>query len=109
MDICRQLLLQYEREGDELLCSIVIGDQSWMHHFELKMKTVNGMPSQRFAGKKKFKTAPSAGKVKLTAFWEVDGPVHSDFMPTGATFNSDRYVGMLQRLKACIRTVRPGM
>jgi hypothetical protein len=34
MEICRRLLLRYEREGDEFSCSIVIWGESWVHHFE---------------------------------------------------------------------------
>jgi hypothetical protein len=35
--------------------------------------------------------------------------MHSEFMPTGATITSERYVGTLQILKAHTRRVRPDM
>jgi hypothetical protein len=62
-----------------------------VHHFESENKIVTGIPPQRFAG-----------KVMVTNFWDVNRVVHSKFMPTGVTINSERYVEMLQRLKARI-------
>jgi hypothetical protein len=53
---------------------------------------------------KKFKAAPSGGKVMLIAFWDVNGAVHSEFMPTGTT-----NVGAMQKLKTRIRKVCPDM
>jgi hypothetical protein len=49
---------------------------------------------------KKFKTTPSAGKFKLTAFWDVDGVVRKEFIPAvpPLTLNS----GTLQSFKARI-------
>jgi hypothetical protein len=35
--------------------------------------------------------------------------MHSEYMPTGATINSERYVETLQKLKARVRRVRPDM
>jgi hypothetical protein len=33
----------------------------------------------------------SDGKVTLTSFWDIKGVVHSEFMPTGTTINTERY------------------
>jgi hypothetical protein len=62
-----------------------------VHHFEPKHK---GSPAP-----KKFKTAPSSGKDMLTAFYDTNGAVHSEFMPTGATINSERCAGTLQTFR----------
>jgi hypothetical protein len=50
----------------------------------LKTRDSHGIPPP---APKKFKTTFSVGKVKLTAFWDVNCVVHSEFMPTGATVN----------------------
>jgi hypothetical protein len=50
---------------------------------------------------KKFKTAPSAGKVMLAAVWDVNGVMNLEFMST-STINSAHYIGMLQKLKVHI-------
>jgi histone-lysine N-methyltransferase SETMAR len=57
--------------------------------------------------KKKFKTAPSAGKVMVTVFWYCDGAILVDVMPRGATINSEAYINTLNKLKKCFRRVRP--
>jgi hypothetical protein len=31
----------------------------------------------------------------LIAFWDINVVLHSEFMPTGATINSERYAGSL--------------
>lgn len=54
---------------------------------------------------KKFKTAPSVGKVVFTISLGINSAVHSEFMSAGATIN---YV-TLQELNACIQIVRPDM
>jgi hypothetical protein len=38
--------------------------------------------------KKKFKAAPSAGKIMATIFWDPEGLLLVDIMPRGTTINS---------------------
>jgi hypothetical protein len=45
-------------------------------------------------------------QVTLTAFCDVNGVVNSESMATGATINSERLSGTLQKLKERIRRVR---
>ena len=59
MQVCQDLLNQYEAEGDGFLDRIVIGDETWCDHYEpeskrksMEWRHVNS-PS-----KKKFKTLP---------------------------------------------------
>jgi hypothetical protein len=44
---------------------------------------------------KKFKTQASAGKVMLTIFWDVNGPILVHFQEKGQTVTSARYSDML--------------
>ncbi|KAJ4442700.1 hypothetical protein ANN_04289 [Periplaneta americana] len=88
MGIC-QLVLHYEQEGDEFLKNIVTGDGNWVHHFNPE----NKRSSLQFHHKgshapKKFKAVPSAGKLMLTVFWNIQGVVHMEFMPESTTINS---------------------
>jgi len=71
MQVCQDLLNQYEAEGDSFLDHIITSDKTWCHLYEpesdrqsMEWRHVNS-PS-----KKKFKTLPSAGKVVWTVFWE---------------------------------------
>jgi hypothetical protein len=38
MDIFREFLLRYDREGDKFLCNIVTRDESWVLHFKPENK-----------------------------------------------------------------------
>jgi len=59
-----ELLQRYQHEGDEFLLRIVIGDESWFHHFEPETKRQSMEWSHLLSpSKKKAKTVPSAAKV----------------------------------------------
>jgi hypothetical protein len=36
--ICSEFLARYEAEGDDFLTTIVMGDETWIHHFEPETK-----------------------------------------------------------------------
>ena len=38
MQVCQDLLNQYEAEGDSFLDRIITGDEKWCHHYELESK-----------------------------------------------------------------------
>jgi len=58
---------------------------------------------------KKFKTQASAGKVMLTIFWDVNGPILVHFQEKGQTVTSARYSDMLvNELKPAIQLKRRG-
>jgi histone-lysine N-methyltransferase SETMAR len=59
--------------------------------------------------KKKFKTIPSAGKVMLTVFWDMQGVVLQKFQPYGQTVNAASYCTNLRELHKAIRRKRPGL
>jgi len=48
---------------------------------------------------KKLKTQASAGKVKLTVFWNLECVVLADFLEKETTVNSQRYTETLTALK----------
>ena len=88
---------------------IVTGDETWSHHYEPEMKrqTVEWHHPQS-PRKKKFKTTPSAGRVMITVFWDIDGMILVDVMARGdETINSDVYIKTLQKLKQHYQRVRP--
>jgi hypothetical protein len=59
------------------LYNIITGDESWVHHFEPGNKRQYMEYCHKdLPAPKKFKTAPSAGKVMLTAFWDINGIAH---------------------------------
>jgi len=57
-------LKRYRKEGDQYLLNIVTGDESWIHHFDPEEKLVSMQYRHTLSpSPKKFKTAPSAGKI----------------------------------------------
>jgi hypothetical protein len=57
--------------------------------------------------KKNFKSAPSAGKIMLTLFWDMNGPILEHCQET---VNSVRYSTMLEeKLKPAIRCRHRGL
>jgi [histone H3]-lysine36 N-dimethyltransferase SETMAR len=107
-NICTDLLQRYASEGCAFMNRIVTGDESWAHHYEPETKRQSmqwhhiGSPTP-----KKFKLAPSAGKVMITVFWDVQGVLLIDFLPKGETINSVRYQETLKKLAVAIRRKRP--
>lgn len=100
VDICRQLLLRYDREKENVLNIIVTGDESWVLHYYPE----NKRQSMEFRHKtspcpKKFKVQASAGKVMLTVFWDSKGVIHTEYLEKGSTINSILYIETLKKLK----------
>jgi hypothetical protein len=59
---------------------------------------------------KKFKTQASAGKVMLTIFWDVNGPILVNFQEKGQNVTSARYSDMLMNeFKPAIRSKHWGL
>jgi len=109
--ICREHLDCHAREGDAFLHRIVTGDESWVYHYEPESKRQSLQwkhPSSPV--NKKFKTQASAGKVMLTIFWDVNGPILVHFQEKGQPVTSARYSDMLvNELKPAIRSKRRGL
>ena len=104
--ICQEHLDRHAREGDAFLHQIVTGDKTWVYHYEPESKRQSMQwkhPSS--LASKKFKTQASAGKVMLTIFWDVNGPILVHFQENGQTVNSAGYSDMLvNKLKPAIRS-----
>jgi histone-lysine N-methyltransferase SETMAR len=104
--ICQEHFDQHAYEGDGFLHQIVTGDESCVYHYEPESKRKSTQwkhPSS--SANKKFKTQASAGKVMLTIFWDVNGPILVHFQEKGQTVTSARYSDMLvNELKSVIQS-----
>jgi hypothetical protein len=92
------MLACYDAEGDNFLSTIVIGDETWIHHFKPETKRQSmewhhTTPPQ----KKKFKAIPSASRIMATLFWDCERVILIDVLPKGQTINSDVYVETLKK------------
>jgi len=84
--ICQEHLDRHDRKGDAFLHRIATGDESWVYHYEPESKRQSMQwkhPSS--PANKEFKTQASAGKVMLTIFWDVNGPILVHFQEKGQT------------------------
>jgi len=106
--IYSELLELFDADREAFLPQIVTDDETWAHHYEPEMKrqSLEGHHLQS-PRKKKFKTTPSAGKVMITIFWDIDGMILADVMARGETVILDAYIKTLQKLKQHYWRVRP--
>ena len=59
--------------------------------------------------RKKFRATASAGKVMASVFWDKLGVIHVDFLPFGATINSEYYCQVLGDVHMRLRKKWPGL
>lgn len=108
LDICQDLLEQYESEGEGFLRRIVTCDETWVHQFEPENKTQSMQWRHvKSPPPRKFKVVPSVKKVMATVFWDTSGVLLVDFLPQGQTVNALRYCATLKKLKRAISRKRP--
>jgi histone-lysine N-methyltransferase SETMAR len=90
----------------QFLERIVTGDETWVHLYEPESKaqsTAWKRPTSPVA--KKFKSQPSAGKIMLTLFWDMESGICVHFTTKGETVNSQNYCDVLQKkLKPATRS-----
>ena len=109
LEACSELL-EYCHGDKTFFQRIVIGDKTWVHHFEPESKRASMEWRHPTSPRsKKFKSQQSAEKVLVTVFWDSVGVILVDFMSKGATINSDVYIDTLKKLKARIQRVRPAL
>jgi hypothetical protein len=91
----------YVKAMDDLLCSIVMKDTSWVHYFEPAYQSeVMEYSDKGFPAPEKFRAAYCAGKVVISGVLDVNGVLHSELMSAPTTINNcECNVGMLQQLK----------
>jgi histone-lysine N-methyltransferase SETMAR len=87
--ICSELLERFDAEGEAFLSRIVTGDERWAHHYEPETKRQSmEWHHPQSPRKKKFKTTPSAGRVMITVFWNIEGVILVDVMARGETIRT---------------------
>jgi hypothetical protein len=76
---------------------IIIADEIWVHHNELESKAQSmawKRPTSPVA--KKFKRQPSAGRIMLTIFWNMEDAILVHFTPKNKTVNNQISVCLAQ-------------
>jgi histone-lysine N-methyltransferase SETMAR len=109
MGICMEVLCRYQIDGEGFLEQTVAGDETWCHHFDPATKQMS--QEWRHPGSprpKKARSSAMAGKVMLTVFVDIHGPLLLEWMLVGSTINAQRYCDTLQNLRRAIKNKRPG-
>ena len=106
--VCSALLKRF-RSKDYFLLRLVTVDVNWVHYYEPENKA----QSRQWVGPgsprpKKFKTQPSAGKVRTTVFWDAKGVIMLDFLPKRRTITGVYYANLLDQLRTAICEKRRG-
>jgi len=67
-------LQRYKTEGEAMLERIVMGDETWVHHYQPETTQASRQWKHKESPTPtKFKVVPSAGKVMATVFWGMRG------------------------------------
>ncbi|UYV70214.1 hypothetical protein LAZ67_7002216 [Cordylochernes scorpioides] len=94
--VSKALLKRYEEEGDHFLDQIVTGYESCCYHYDPSTKRASMEWKRGDSPRpKKIRSQRSAGKVLITIFWDVDGPICLDFLSTRQRMNGDLYCDIL--------------
>jgi histone-lysine N-methyltransferase SETMAR len=98
-------------EGEQFLVRIVTGDKTWVHYYEPESKRQSTEWQHTSSpAKKKFKSAPSAGKLMLILFCDMNGLILKYYQEKGERVNSVKYSTMLEeKLKPALRSCHHGL
>jgi hypothetical protein len=101
--VSREVWGHFEKETLGFLQQLVIGDETWVHHYDPEYKR----HSIEYCHKaspvpKKHKTKASAGKIMLTLFLHSEDVVLNYFLEQGARVNSENYTDMLKYLSKSV-------
>ena len=109
VEVSRLLLERQTREGPGFLDRIVAGDEAWFFFHEPETKTMSkewrpvGSPPPL-----KPRETISAAKRMAIVFWDNIGILLIDWVPHGATINSQYYITVLENLRESIKQNRRG-
>ncbi|XP_035232740.1 histone-lysine N-methyltransferase SETMAR-like [Stegodyphus dumicola] len=112
-ELCMGLALQYlfrYQEDPAFMEWMVTDGETWYHHYEPETKW-DSMQWKHASSPtpKKFKTISSAGKVLLTVFFDIKGPLIVEFLEHRKTINSNVDCETLRCLCRSIKNKRPGL
>jgi len=110
VSICTDL--RDRAHNDPKFMSLVItGDKCWVYGYDPESKQMSSQWSTSSSSSspwpKKARQVKSNIKTTLIVFFDTDGLVHHEFIPTGQTVNKEFYKTVLQRLRDSVRRHRP--
>jgi len=107
MSVCTDLRDRAQNDPN-FMSSVVTGDKCWVYGYDLETKQMSSQWStSSFPRPKKARQVKSNIKTMLIAFFDIDGLVHHEFVPTGQTVNKEFYKTVLQCLHDAVHRHRP--
>jgi len=101
-------IVKSARKDQNFLKSIVTGDETWCFEYEPETKRQSAEWRAPDEGTpKKSRLVKSKVKVMLICFYDSKGIIHKEFVPPGQTVTGEFYLGVMKRLLARIRRIRP--
>ncbi|XP_023726193.1 histone-lysine N-methyltransferase SETMAR-like [Cryptotermes secundus] len=106
MECCMMVagdLFNKSTQDPTFLKKIITGDESLMFAYDLETRMQSSeWHTASSPQPKKSRLVRSKDKVILTAFFDIYGLVHHEFLPPGQTFTGNFYVQVLQRLRDAV-------
>jgi len=108
VSICTDLRDRAQNDPN-FMSSVITGDECWVYGYDPETKQMSSQWSTSSSPRpKKARQVESNIKTMLIAFFDIDGLVHHEFVPTGQTVNKEFYKAVLQRLRDAARTLSSG-
>lgn len=107
-DIRKSVAEEMLAMSDNDVQRIITGDETWVHEYDVETAQQSSEWRAKDEPKPK-KPRQSRSKIKtmLIVFFDFQGVVHSEYLPTGQTANAAWYVQVLRNLRENIRRKRP--
>ena len=107
VSICTDLRDRAQNDSN-FMSSVITGDKCWVYGYDPETKQMSSQWSTSSSPRpKKAWQVKSNLKTMLIAFFDIDGLVRHEFVPTGQTVNKEFYKTVLQRLRDAVRRHRP--
>ena len=107
MNICKEILYQFQRNPTDLLKRFITVDETWVHHYTPKTKQrFKQWNSHGECVPKKAKAVSSAGKVMATIFWDANDILLIGYLEKGKTITGAYYAALLDQLAVQIKEKR---
>lgn len=98
------------RADPDMLEKVITCDESWLSVYEPDTKQDSAQWLRRgSAHPQKARHTRATKKTMLVLFFDSAGPVHTEFVPTGDTVDTDLWIAILRNLRESIHCKRPIM
>jgi len=89
------------------MSAVITGDECWIYGYDPETKQMSSHWSTALSPRpKKAGQVKSKVKTMLTAFFDIDGLFHHEYVPRGLTVNKKFHKTVLQRLRGAVRRHR---